>query len=83
MDAIESHVVGQCEGYMPGRVFHLADGTEWVQVDNREEYVLRDRPRAKIWRDSTGAMMLDLEGTSGEVRVERWDGERWAGPGPF
>lgn len=83
MDAIESHVVGQCQGYKPGTVFRLADGSAWPQVDNRAEYVLRDYPRASVWRDSTRAWLLDLEGTSGVVRVERWDGERWAGPGAF
>lgn len=83
MEPIESHVVGRCEGYKPGTVFRLADGTAWVQVDNRAEYVLRDWPRAKVWQDSTGACVLDLEGTGGVVRVERWAGRRWAGPGAF
>ena len=76
MDLIESHVAGRCEGYKPGTVFKLADGTAWVQVDGRDEYVLREQPRAKVWHDSTGALMLDLEGTGGVVRVERWDGKR-------
>ena len=83
MDAIESHVVGTSQGYRPGTVYKLADGTSWVQIDDRNEYVLRDRPRARVWRDSTGACMLDLEGTSGVVRVERWGSRRWAGPGAF
>jgi hypothetical protein len=83
MDAIESHVVGPCEGYRHGTVFKLADGTAWVQVDGREEYVLREMPRAKVWQDSTGACVLDLEGTSGVVWVERWGGKRWAGPEAF
>ena len=83
MVVIESHVVGRCEGYKPGTVFRLADGTAWVQVDRRDEYVLRDQPRAKVWRDSTGAHMLDLEGTGGVIRVERWMGKRWAGRGAF
>src|SRR4051794_23578841 len=72
MDFIESHAVGRCEGYKAGTVFHLAGGSAYVQVDDRHEYLLRDRPRARVWQDSTGACMLDLEGTSGVVRVERW-----------
>jgi hypothetical protein len=74
MDAIEPHVVGQSEGYEPGTVFRLADGTAWVRVDRGDEYVLRDMPRARVWQDSTGAHMLDLGGMSGVVRIERRGG---------
>ena len=83
MDTIESRVVSRCEGYRPNAVFEFEDGSCWVQVSNHVEYVLRDRPAARVWRDSTGLLVLDLEGTSGVVQVERWMGKRWAGPGAF
>jgi hypothetical protein len=41
-------------------------------VDNRGEYVYRERPRARlIWDQNLGWWHLDVEGTSYTVHVER------------
>jgi hypothetical protein len=73
----EGHVVGVFEGYQGGRVYPLSDGSRWRQVDNRGEYVYRERPRARLmWDHSLGHWYLDVEGTSYTVRVERVRGPR-------
>ena len=83
MDAIESRMIGRCEGYRPNAVFELEDGSSWVQVSKHVEYVSRDRPAVRVWRDSTGLMALDVEGTSGVVQVERYLGKRRSGLGAY
>ena len=66
----EGRVVGIFEGYAAGRVYELSDGSRWRQEDRRSEYVYREQPKAKLFGDQEiSAYYLDVEGTSGIVRV--------------
>jgi hypothetical protein len=61
----DSFIAGPFQGYKPGRVYTLADGTSWRQQCQTSEYVLRHRPWARVLTDCTGRHFLDVEGTSG------------------
>jgi hypothetical protein len=66
----EGQITGVFEGYRGGRVHVLSDGSRWRQEDRTDEYVYRERPKARLLRDrGTGMTYLDVEGTSGVVLV--------------
>ena len=66
----EGRIAGIFEGYAGGRVYELSDGTRWRQEDRAAEYVYRENARATLrWEQSIGCWWLDVEGTSGVVRV--------------
>ena len=53
-----------------GRVHKLCDGSRWPEKDRTDEYVYRERARARLLRDQgTGLTYLDVEGTSSVVHV--------------
>jgi hypothetical protein len=55
-------------GYSPGRVYRVADGSEWRQEDGRIE--------GGVYREDPGVRLLST------VWVVP-GGKRWAGPGAF
>ena len=73
MDIIWSdHLVGTFHGCKPGRIYQLSDGSKWTQKDLTDEPVYRDDPTARLlFSGSSGAIYLDVEGTSAIVRVYR------------
>jgi endonuclease YncB( thermonuclease family) len=73
MDIIWSgHLVGTFHGYKPDRIYGLSDGSKWTQEDLTDEPVYRDDPPARLlFSGSSGAIYLDVEGTSAVVRVHR------------
>jgi hypothetical protein len=84
MDTIwEGHVAGVFEGYATGRVHELSDGSRWRQEGRNDEYVYREKPKARLLRDSTGRSFLDVEGTSSVVLVVPYRGMRGMGPRMF
>jgi hypothetical protein len=78
---VESSIICRFEGYKPGRVYTLADGTRWRQECRTSEYVLHHRTRAHILADGTGWHYLDVEGTSSVVLVRRVESELKQGRG--
>ena len=67
---LEGRIAGEFHGYAAGRIYELSDVSRWRQEDRADEPVYRERPRAKLLRDDgSGAFYLDVEGTSGIVRV--------------
>jgi len=79
---VVSRIQGTFLGYAPGVVHRLDDGSEWEQVGRTEEYVYRERPTCRVFRDRERTW-IDVEGTSGIAEVRRFTGRRWAGPGAF
>src|SRR4051794_3712630 len=68
----EGHLTGEFHGYKGGRVYELSDGTRWRQECRTEEPIYRERPKVRLLRDEgTGLLHLDVDGTSGVVRVEQ------------
>ena len=66
------HLVGTFHGYKPCRIYELSDGSKWTQEDLTDEPVYRDDPTARLlFSGSSGAIFLDVEGTSAIVRVYR------------
>ena len=50
----------------------LSDSSNWRQACTTREYVYRERPAARLVREtSTGRVYLDVAGTSASVLVER------------
>jgi hypothetical protein len=80
----EGRIAGVFEGYQGGRVHELSDGSRWRQEDRTDEYVYRERPKARLLRDKgTGVTYLDVEGTSGVVLVVPDSGMRGLSVGAF
>ena len=80
----EGRLPGMFEGYAPGRVFELGDGSRWRQEDRTSEYVYRERPKAKLLYDrSINVTYLDVEGTSSVVAVVPDRGMRGLSAGAF
>jgi hypothetical protein len=65
-----SRIVGVFRGYRAGRVYELADGSRWRQESMTNEYAYRENPAARILTDAEW-FYLDVDGTSGVVRVSR------------
>ena len=80
----EGWIAGVFEGYRGGRVYELSDGSCWRQEDRTDEYVYRERPRARLLRDpGIGQTYLDVEGTSSVVHVVPDTGMRGLSVGAF
>lgn len=62
---------GTFHGYKPGRIYTLSDGSTWKQEGGLAEYVYREGPGARLYKDDTGRTFLDVEGTSSVVPVVR------------
>jgi len=77
---VESHIQGTFLGYARGVVHRLDDGSEWEQTGNTQEFVYRERPGCRVYRDR---LWIDVEGTSAVAEVRRHIGRGWAGPGAF
>jgi hypothetical protein len=65
----KGQIAGSFHGYECGREFELSDGSRWRQESRTSEYVYREWPGARLLDDGTGHTYLDVEGTSGVVRV--------------
>lgn len=71
LDAIESTIPGDFEGWSGRSTFKLANGQVWQVSDDsaRAHYVTN--PKVKIRRGALGAFYLEIQGTNYSPRVKR------------
>jgi hypothetical protein len=66
----DERIAGVFQGYHGGLVHEPSEGLRWRQAHSTNEYLYRERPKARLLLDrGTGQTYLDVEGTSGAVRV--------------
>lgn len=71
LEAIESRISGQFEGWEARSRIKLANGQVWQIADDSSRYLYLDNPKVTVRRGMFGAFYLDIEGTTGSVRVRR------------
>lgn len=79
---VQSRIQGTFLGYAPGVVHKLDDGSQWQQTSGLQEFVYRERPGCRVFREHD-RLWIDVDGTSGCAEVRPYAGKRWAGPGAY
>jgi len=74
IDAIESTIVGDFDGWGPNTRFKLANGQTWRIVDGSEAILPRTgNQRVRIARNFLGTLFLQVEGSNHSPKVRRVD----------
>ena len=74
IDAIESTVVGDFDGWGPSTTFKLANGQTWKVIDGSEAILPRTTSqKIKISRNYIGTLFLTVEGSNNSAKVRRVD----------
>lgn len=72
VDAIDSHLPGPFEGWVPRQLFKLANGQVWQLAESGSAYYPnRQDPRISIRRAAFGSFLMDIEGVNQRLRVRR------------
>jgi hypothetical protein len=79
---VVSHILGTFLGDSRGVVHRLEGGSEWEQTGNTKEYVYRERPECRVFRDRE-RLRIDVQGTSGVAEVREVHGQMVDGTGAF
>lgn len=71
LDAVESRIPGNFEGWNPRSRIALENGQVW-QIDDDSRAILELRnPKARVRKGALGAFYLEVEGTNRSPRVKR------------
>lgn len=74
IDAIESTIVGDFDGWGPSTTFKLANGQTWKIVDGSEAVLpFSQHQKIKITRNFIGTLFLQIEGSNNAPKVRRVD----------
>jgi len=74
IEAIESTVVGDFDGWSPSTMFKLANGQTWKIIDGSEAILPRSsNQKVKISRNYIGTLFLTVEGSNNSAKVRRID----------
>lgn len=71
IDAIETVIVGEFEGWVPKQRIRLANGQIWMIADDSQEDFSVSNPKVKIERGALGAIYMDIDGARTAPRVKR------------
>lgn len=71
VDAIESSIVGEFDGWVPNQRIRLANGQVWRIADGSDEAMSATNPKVKLERGAMGAIYMDIEGSRTAPRVKR------------
>ena len=71
IDAIESSIAGQFQGWGPRSVIRLTNGQSWQISDGGSAVLFLKDPKVKIRRASMGTYMLEIAGSNETARVRR------------
>lgn len=71
LEAIESHIPGNFDGWEAGQKIILANGQVWQVADDSSGFVTGNNLKAKVARGAIGAMYLEIEGSRKVPRVKR------------
>ena len=71
IEAIESHIPGNFDGWESNQKITLANGQVWQVVDDSNGVVMGKNLKAKVARGAIGALYLEIEGSRKSPRVKR------------
>ncbi|MYM84693.1 hypothetical protein GTP44_22440 [Duganella sp. FT50W] len=71
IDAIESSIVGEFDGWVPNQRIRLANGQVWRIADGSDEAMSATNPKVKLERGAMGAIYMDIDGSRTAPRVKR------------
>jgi hypothetical protein len=71
VEAIESHIPGQFDGWEARALIELANGQVWQVTDNSSGTARLVNPKVKVTRGLLGSFFMSIEGESRVPRVRR------------
>nr|WP_315259115.1 hypothetical protein [uncultured Duganella sp.] len=71
IDAIESSIVGEFDGWVPNQRIRLANGQVWRIADGSDEAMSVSNPKVRLERGAMGAIYMDIQGSRSAPRVRR------------
>jgi hypothetical protein len=71
LQAIESMIVGEFDGWVPNQRIRLANGQVWRIADGSDEQLSLVNPKVKLERGAMGAIYMDIDGAKTAPRVKR------------
>lgn len=71
LEAIESSIVGEFDGWVPNQRIRLANGQVWRIADGSDEAMSVTNPKVKLERGALGAIYMDIDGARIAPRVKR------------
>lgn len=71
IEAIESSIAGQFDGWGPRSVIRLTNGQSWQITDGGSAVLFLKDPKVKIRRAAMGTFMLEIAGSNETARVRR------------
>lgn len=71
LDAIETTIDGDFDGWVPGQRIRLANGQVWKVVDGSDDIMELHNPKVTVKRGLFGAIFLDIEGAHRNPKVTR------------
>lgn len=72
IDAIESTIVGNFDGWGPTTTFKLANGQRWKIIDGSEAILPNsDHQHIKIKRNFLGTLFMEVQGSNQSPKVRR------------
>ncbi len=71
LDAIESTIPGEFEGWSARSTFKLANGQVWQVSDDSARAHYITNPKVRIRRGALGAFYIEIQGTNNSPRVKR------------
>lgn len=71
LEAIESSIVGEFDGWVPNQRIRLANGQVWRIADGSDESMSVTNPKVKLERGAMGAIYMDIDGSRVAPRVKR------------
>jgi hypothetical protein len=71
LQAIESSIVGEFDGWVSNQRIRLANGQVWRIVDGSDEMLSLTNPKVKLERGAMGAIYMDIDGAKTSPRVKR------------
>lgn len=71
IEAIETSIVGEFDGWVPNQRIRLANGQVWRIADGSDEVMSVTNPKVKLERGALGAIYMDIQGSRTAPRVKR------------
>jgi len=71
LEKIETSIVGQFDGWVPGQRIRLANGQVWKVVDGTDDVMEARDPKVTVKRGLLGAIFLDIDGAHRLAKVQR------------
>lgn len=71
LEALETHIEGDFDGWVPGQRIRLANGQVWKVIDGSDDIMDLHNPKVTVKRGLFGAIFLDIDGAHRNPKVSR------------